>query len=140
MTGVQTCALPICERNILVDGAVEQQIFLQHHTDLSAQPRSIDLTDIDAVEEDLAALRYIQPLHQLGHGRFARPRRSDDTNHLADRDCQIDILQHVGRVVAVTEVDMAEADLAFGGRPNLSGQLPQADPRPEGSKLTLFLL
>ena len=46
----------IGERDVVVDRAVEQQVFLQHDADLAAQPAGIDLGDIDAVEQDLPLL------------------------------------------------------------------------------------
>ena len=41
----------IGEGDVLVDRAVEQQVLLQHHADVAAQPRRIDLAEIRAVEE-----------------------------------------------------------------------------------------
>ena len=62
----------IGQRDVLTNRAVEQQVLLQHHADLAAQPGRIDLSDIDSIDQDAPALRHVQPLEQLGQGRFAR--------------------------------------------------------------------
>ena len=54
----------IAERDVLVDGAVEQHVLLQHDADLAPQPAGIELGDVDAVEHHLA-LRRVKPLDTL---------------------------------------------------------------------------
>ena len=70
----------------------------KHDADLPAQPGGIDLADIDAVDQDLAALGAIKPLHELGQRGFAGAGWPDDAEHLTGRDLQIDVAEHVGAV------------------------------------------
>ena len=44
----------IAERDVFVKGAIEQNVLLQHHADLAAQPPGIELRDVDAVEHYLS--------------------------------------------------------------------------------------
>ena len=75
----------IGERDVVADRAVEQHVLLQHDADLPPQPGGIDHGEIDAVDEHAAALRHVEPLHQLGERALARARRADDADHLARR-------------------------------------------------------
>ena len=73
----------IGERDVLVDGAVEQQVLLQHDADLAAQPRrdrpgAMSMPSM----KHLPALGPVEPLDQLGQRRLARARRADDAEHL----------------------------------------------------------
>ena len=88
----------------------------KHDADLPPQPGGIDLADIDAVDQDLAALDAIEPLDELRQSRLAGARSADDADDLAGRDVEIDVLEHVGRVHAVAEGEAADLDRAFGGR------------------------
>ena len=45
------------EGDVVVDGAVEQQVLLQHDADVAAQPGRIDLGEVGAVEQDLPFAR-----------------------------------------------------------------------------------
>src|SRR5216684_3487319 len=47
------------ERNIVAHGGVEQHVFLQHDSDLPAQPGNIRYGEIDAIDRDPPALRHI---------------------------------------------------------------------------------
>ena len=57
----------------LVDGAVEENVLLQHHPDLPAQPAGIELHDVDAVDHYLTGLRTVEALDELGEGGFPDP-------------------------------------------------------------------
>ena len=48
--------------NVLAHAAVEQQVLLQHHADLSAQLRRVYQADVDAVHQQPAALGRVQAL------------------------------------------------------------------------------
>ena len=73
----------IAERDVLVDRAVEQDVFLQHDADLAAQPAGIELGDVDAVEHHLARSRAVEALHELGEARLAGAGMADEADHLA---------------------------------------------------------
>src|SRR6185369_6758952 len=106
----------IGERDVVVDGAVEQQVLLQHDADLAAQPGGVDLPDIDPVDLDLPALRPVETLHQFRQRRLARAGGSDDTYHLPGRNLQVDAGENLRSAGHVTEADTAELDGAARGR------------------------
>ena len=61
------------KRDVLAHRAVEQDVLLQHDADLAAQPGRIDQGEIDAVDQHAAALRHVEPLHQLGEVLLPEP-------------------------------------------------------------------
>ena len=76
----------IGEGDVLVDGAVEQEVLLQHDADVAPEPRRIDMVQVRAVEQHLPLVRQVKALDELGQGRFAGARRPDDANRLARPD------------------------------------------------------
>src|ERR1700733_11443369 len=102
----------IAERNILVDGAVEKKVLLQHDPDLPAQPTGIELGGVDAVDHHLAGLRAIKALDQLGEGGLARPRRTDDANHLPRLDGKRNVAKRVRRIWPVAHRHVTKLDRA----------------------------
>ena len=62
----------IGKRNVVANRAVEQHVFLQHDADLPPQPRRIDHGQVDAVDQNAAALRHIKPLDEFGERALAR--------------------------------------------------------------------
>src|SRR6266852_7957654 len=101
----------IGERNIVAHRGVEQHVFLQHDSDLPAQPGNIRYGEIDAIDRDPPALRHIETLDKLGERALARTRRTDDAHHLARRYVEADVVPHLGAVDAVPEGDMLEDDV-----------------------------
>ena len=61
----------VAERYVLVDGAVEKKVLLQHDPDLPAQPAGIELGDVDAIEHHLTRLRTIKALDEFRQGGLA---------------------------------------------------------------------
>ena len=55
-----------CHRYIFMDGLIEQEIFLQHDAELAAQPRRIELHDVDAVQQYFARTWRVEALQKLG--------------------------------------------------------------------------
>ena len=104
------------ERDIVAHRAVEQHVFLQHDADLPPQPGEIDHGEIDAIDQDAAALRHVEPLDELGKRAFARAGGTDNADDLAGRNIEADIVQHLRRVDAIAESDMLESDLAADRR------------------------
>ena len=68
--------------DIVVDRAVEQDVLLQDDADIAAQPRWIDLREIDAIERDLPFLRNVETLDELRQCRLAGARRPDNADDL----------------------------------------------------------
>src|SRR5579883_189050 len=106
----------IGKRDVLPDRAVEQHVLLEDDADLTPQPGDIDHGEVDAVDQHAAALRHVEPLHQLGQGRFARARWSDNADDLARGDAQAHIMQHFGTIDPIAEGHMVEGDIAADGR------------------------
>ena len=75
--------------DVVAHAAVEQHVFLQHHAHLPAQPGRVGQCEVVAVHQHAAALWYIQALHQLGEGGFARAGAADDAEHFSGTDVQV---------------------------------------------------
>ena len=58
---------------------------------LARSQAGIDLGEVGAVEQDLALVRQVEALDQLGQRRLARARRPDDADHLAGPDRERDV-------------------------------------------------
>ena len=100
----------------------------KHHADLATQPGGIGHREIHAVDHHPPAFRHIEPLHQLGEGALARPRRADDADDLPGRHVEADVVQHFPPVEAIAKRDVVETDIAADRR--------QARPRRRVSRLS----
>jgi len=56
---------------------------LEHEADEAAQLRHVQLTDVDAVDEDAAAIHVIEPQEQVDDRGLAGSGRADDPDALA---------------------------------------------------------
>ena len=93
----------IGERDVVPHGALEQQVFLEDHTHLTAEPGRIRHCQVDAVHQHLAARGDVQSLEQSGQGALSRSRASHDADHLTGADVQSHVPQHLGSIRPVTE-------------------------------------
>src|SRR5208337_3315274 len=100
----------VSERNILVNGAVEEHVLLEHHTDLATKPGGVALRDVDAVNENLAPLRAVKPLDEFRQRRLAGARRPDYAKHLSFGDLERDALQHLGLIGTIAKIDIRDLD------------------------------
>ena len=80
-----------------MNGAVEEEVLLQHDADVAAQPRRIDMAEVCAVEQHLPLSRQIEALYELGQGRFAGAGSADDADRLARPDGERNVLQRLRR-------------------------------------------
>src|SRR5713101_6055849 len=101
----------IDERDVVANGMVEKDVLLQHDADLAAQP-----SDVDAVDEDTAALRHVEAVDELGERALARPGRADDADDLTGLHDEADVVQDLRPVDTVTESDVVEGDIAADRR------------------------
>ena len=69
--------------DVVPDGAVEQPGILEHHADLAADRVAGQIGDIDAVQQDAAAVELIEVHEQLDDGGLARAGGAYDGNTLA---------------------------------------------------------
>src|SRR5579871_1023543 len=106
----------IGECDVLVNGAVEQQVLLQHDADVASKPGRIDMAEIGTVEHDLPFAWQVETLDELGQGGLAGTGRPDDADRLARPDRQRNVLERLARAGAIAEADMSEFDRAAWGR------------------------
>src|SRR5436305_2996507 len=97
------------EGKILQDREMGEEVeLLKHHADLAAD--RLDVLDVggelDAVDDDLAALMLLEPVDAADHRRFAGAGGAADDDALALADLQRDVLEHVQ--LAVPSMDGAE--------------------------------
>ena len=88
--------------DVLAHAAVEQQVLLQHHADLAAQLGG-STRPSHAVDQDPAAFRHIQALHQFGQRALAGAGAADDADDLAGRDVEVSRSSTSGALGAVAE-------------------------------------
>ena len=61
------------------DGVAEEQAFLGHGADLAAERRDLQLTDGDAVDQNVTFLRIIDPRDEIDERGLSAARRAHDT-------------------------------------------------------------
>src|SRR5262245_44561152 len=76
---------------------------LRHHADLAAHGAQVELGQVGAVEVDLPFDRLIEAGQQVGEGRLARPRGTDQGHEAVGRHLQADLLHHQRRARSVAE-------------------------------------
>src|SRR5690606_3676682 len=84
----------VLQRQVALDRAGEEEHVLEHQADVVAQLRQAHPPDVDAVDEDLAALDVIEAQEQVDDRRLARPRRPDDGHRLPRRHRKRDVPQY----------------------------------------------
>ena len=100
-------------RNVLRDGAGEQQIALHDIADLGAVIILVDHAHVVPVDEDLAVRGRIKADQQFRQRRLARAAAADDGDEFSPADIDADVFQHIGRVVAaIAEVHVLELHVA----------------------------
>ena len=105
-----TCKAGLDQGDVVADGAVEQDVFLQDHADLAAQRCGIDHGNILSIDQHPAPVRHIETLDQLGERAFAGTGTADDADHLAGSDFQVYRANDIRRVRAVAEGHLIELD------------------------------
>ena len=89
-----------------------QEGFLKHHAYLRTQGALRDVLDIDAVNLNGALVYIVQAHNEVDKRRFARTRVTDNTDHLAGINFNIDILKD-GIVALIAERDVFNVDFAL---------------------------
>src|ERR1700722_16548473 len=72
----------------------EKERILQHNSEKLTQILQTNFANIDAVEENLAALNVVEPQQQLDDRGFARARVADDCESLAGLYAERNVAQH----------------------------------------------
>src|SRR5215469_1135079 len=100
------------ERDVFADGPVEQDALLQHHADLPTQPGGVDQSRVEAVNQNTAGIRQVEPLNELGNGTLPGARWTDNADHLSGRDLQGNVPQDGLGVWTVAKGYALERDVA----------------------------
>ena len=116
------------EADVGFERAGEEKWVLQDDAELAAQGVRVELAEVDAVKQDLAALDFVETQKQLDDGGFAGAGVADDGDGLARADVEGDIAQHpvfvsssgpfrpafrfFAGVAVIGEPDVAEFDIA----------------------------
>ncbi len=72
--------------DVVADRSAEEHGFLQHVSDLAAQPLQLVVANVDAVDLHLAGGRIVETRNQADDGRLAAAGRTDDADQLARLD------------------------------------------------------
>jgi hypothetical protein len=96
---------------VLQHGEMREQVeLLEHHADVA--PDRVDrlhvVGELDAVDDQVPALVFLEAVDAADQGRLARARGAADHDALAARDVELDVAQHVE--LAVPLVDAVESD------------------------------
>jgi hypothetical protein len=97
------------ERDVAGEGVGEQERLLRHDRDRASQRAQRILAHVDAVDEDGAGRRILQPRQQVQQRRLASTGRPHERDRLAGPDRERHLVQHRPRGVE-TEGQPAELD------------------------------
>ncbi len=108
------------EADVVGDGAGEEEGVLEDDAEALAESVEILLTDVDAVDEDIAVLDVVEAHHQGGDGGFAGAGVADDGGGLARGDAEGDAAEDPldrieGSIGDTTGCLGAEGSLLLGG-------------------------
>ena len=92
---------------------MEEPGILQHHAEHAAQVTAFEFRDINAVNQDLAAIDFVEAHQQIDEGGLAGASRTNNRDHLARLGVDIHVF-HQDFFRAVTKLDMLELDGALG--------------------------
>src|SRR5690606_24756675 len=100
-----------CERDVLADGAVEEEVVLEDDAELGAVVLEPDGGEVLAVDEDAARERAVEGHDEVDERALPRPTGPDERGGGAGGRVEGDILEdgHAGRVL---EADVLEDDVA----------------------------
>jgi len=104
------------QRDVFPNGTIEENVFLQDHTSLPAQPSQIRHRQVDAVDQNASAQRHVESLDQFGYGAFAGTGGADHTNDLTGLDREGYVMQHFRAIDPVAKTHVIECDLPADGR------------------------
>src|SRR6266852_8197215 len=128
------------EADVGFDGAGEEKGILEDDAELAAQVLEIDFADVDAVEQDLAALNVVEAEKERDERGLAGAGVADDGESLAGLDAERDVAEDpivfagIGNG-AIAEPDVAKFDFAarifevngVGRRRNVGGLIEELE-------------
>ena len=105
--------LRACVEDVLRDRGREQDRFLQHDRELTAQVAEPVVANVDPIQQDPTAPRLVEARKQPGKGRLPGARPTHDANEGAALDVERGVLDH-GWVPRIAEGGAVEDDVARG--------------------------
>ena len=102
-------------RDVVAHGAVEQEHVLLHDREQAAVGLQVKLPDVDAVEQEPAARRIVEPRDEVRDRGLAGAAAADERDDGAARHAHAEVA-HDGSVLAILERDVLELDLAHEPR------------------------
>ena len=100
------------DQQVLAQGALEQAVVLLQETDFLAQQLSADVTQLQAINADVAFLRAVHAAQHAQQRGFACANRADNRNAFAGFDFQSGHRNH-GWILAIGELHIGQKVMAF---------------------------
>ena len=110
------CRVRSRERDVLGDGAAEEESLLGDDPELTAERVLRDVAEIVAVDLDPALRRVVEAGEELRDRRLAGAGLADERDRRARRDVEVEPVQHLRELRPVAEADTLEADVAVDPR------------------------
>ena len=106
--------LGISEGNIPRDRFIEHVIFLQHHSDMTANVAIVQCPEIDIIKINIAFGWFEQASDQFDQRRLAATTATDKCDHATWGKIERDVAQNIRCFrTAVSKADIAQFDAAF---------------------------
>lgn len=104
----------IAPAQVVLDGAGEQDVLLQHHGDIAAEGIQVVFADVDAADLDSAEVNIVQARDELYEARFGGAGAADNADRGTCRNVQVNIGKYGLALCAVTiaELNVLEIDAA----------------------------
>ena len=105
-----------CQCNVVVYGAIEEEVFLKHDTNLTPQPGCVDCAASMPSMKNVAPLWAIKPLNELCQRRLSRARGADDADNLSRSNVEVDALEGEWTIRSIPKIDIGELDGSSNSR------------------------
>ena len=113
----------LCERDVVDDGTVEQEIVLEYDAQVAPVVAQANLCQVMARHEDPATLRLTERHDQRDQGALSRPARSHQSRGRALPCDEAHALEN-GDSLAILEPDILESDVAIQRREGSQHVIP----------------
>ncbi|MNH91728.1 hypothetical protein D3C73_442960 [compost metagenome] len=98
--------------DVVTDGSVEQPGILEHHTEFAAQLTALHISNVETVDDNLAAADFIEAHQQVDQRRFAGTGWPYNGNGLSGADLNVHVFNQ-NSIFLVAEFHMTEFNRAF---------------------------
>src|ERR1700730_9568306 len=104
-------------QDVVLHGAAEEEVLLQHDAEALAQMPQVDLAQIRPVDPHRARIVAVDPHEQAGDRGLTGARAADQAEHRARRDGETDLVERRGLRAFIFEGHIFEADRTLEFRP-----------------------